>query len=447
MNVIKNDEKSIEFIVQNEDGNFLFEFDKIDKRLNLLKLKIEVTEKRASDSGISISNNDEILELAKQMLKSLGKGARTYLLKSFSILFFIFIFSSSLYAQMEYDRGFKAGYEKGYCHNNTARYCNAPRPPVSPVERTGESRHSYQDGYNRGFEIGLEDFKSKNEDSRSSNNGSRDIKRNQTSDPKFVEDAIYQPPIELIREVLAEKQRQYELKKIETKITIQNKTKKLIKEYNRYTSFPTTINDGWHNCTLVDENEIYTKVNVKVESNKIVRIFEGNFELTFTDSKKIKNGIGKFTTDNTEPKYDLDAYFMDCIEDSTTSIEPPIRSYTTEELINKKMYSTIVIQRPGNLFGMAINPVLSINENTIAKIKNGNTILIYVFSKDDVSLNLEFTDKVKKWNPDAKGTEYTANIKYGKTYYFKIVPKWQHFILEQVDNIEVKKVNNKYCEF
>jgi hypothetical protein len=359
------------------------------------------------------------------------------------LFIFFFLFYNNSYAQSEYDKGFEKGFEKGYCYN-AGTNCNPPITPRCPLPRTDEKSDNYQDGYNRGFEMGLNEF---NDKSSNPNKSSTNRHRYETTDPNFVTDFIYKPPIKLINEVAAKKQLQYELKKLQDKVSIQNKTLKLQREYNNYTKFPDKVNDGWHSCIVIDEIDIFSKVFVKVEDNKITRVFEENFEITFTDSKKIKNGIGKITSNNTEPKYDLDVYFMDYIEDSTTTVDPPIRSYTSEELLDKKMYSTIVIQRPGNFFGIANNPVISINENKITKLVNGNTIVIYVFSKDDVILSLDYTEKAKKWNPDAKGTEYSANIKYGKTYYFKVVPKWQHYILEKVDKLDVKKINQEFCEF
>jgi hypothetical protein len=435
---LDNNLKQIEFILQNEDGCHLIEFNKTENKLYLLK--IDVVEKREIGSVINCKN---LKENAQQMLMKLGKSSKPYIIKSFQVVILLFLFYSNLFAQSEYDKGFDKGFQNGYCHN-AGISCNPPITPIVPLIRIGEKSDNYQDGYNRGFEMGLNEYKDK---TSKSNKSTTERQRYETTDPNFVSDFIHKPPMELIMEVLAKKQSQYELKKLQDKVTIQNKTLKLQREYNNYVKYPDKINDGWHNCIVLDENEIFSKVCAKVEENKITKVFEENFEITFSDSKKIKNGIGRITTKNTDPNYDLDVYFMDYIEDSTTSVDPPIRSYTSQELLDKNMYSTIVIQRPGNFFGITNNPVISINENKITKISNGNTIVIYVFSKDDVTLSLDYTDKAKKWIPDGKGTEYSANIKYGKTYYFKVVPKWQHYIFEKVDNLEVKKLNQQFCEF
>ena len=60
-----------------------------------------------------------------------------------------------IFAQTDYDKGFKVGYEEGYCYNDFG--CIYPIPPITPIAHIGESDNSYQDGYNRGFKMGLED--------------------------------------------------------------------------------------------------------------------------------------------------------------------------------------------------------------------------------------------------------------------------------------------------
>lgn len=69
------------------------------------------------------------------------------------ILLILFI-SSLTFAQTNYDRGFQIGYKNGYCYNKGIG-CLPPIPPITPIPRIGEDSYSYQDGYNRGFETGL----------------------------------------------------------------------------------------------------------------------------------------------------------------------------------------------------------------------------------------------------------------------------------------------------
>lgn len=73
-----------------------------------------------------------------------------------TLLLLIFsLFSVLSYSQSDYDRGFKVGYKEGYCYNDFG--CIAPIAPITPIPYIGESNNSYQDGYNRGFKMGMED--------------------------------------------------------------------------------------------------------------------------------------------------------------------------------------------------------------------------------------------------------------------------------------------------
>ncbi len=66
----------------------------------------------------------------------------------------LLLFSIIALGQTEYGRGFKNGYSEGYCYKDYG--CIAPIPPITPIPYIGESNDSYQDGYNRGFKLGLE---------------------------------------------------------------------------------------------------------------------------------------------------------------------------------------------------------------------------------------------------------------------------------------------------
>ena len=55
----------------------------------------------------------------------------------------------------EFSRGFQEGFKKGYCYNKNF-LCNPPLAPMTPLPRINESDNSYTDGYNRGFQVGLD---------------------------------------------------------------------------------------------------------------------------------------------------------------------------------------------------------------------------------------------------------------------------------------------------
>jgi hypothetical protein len=106
-------------------------------------------------------------------------------MKAITLLVFLFI-AINLPAQ-DYLYGFQDGYRKGYCYNDAS--CNSPNPPNAPTPNTGESYYSYQDGYNRGFQMGLDDKRRGNSSSNSYYNGN--------SGRKLISPPTYIPPIDL----------------------------------------------------------------------------------------------------------------------------------------------------------------------------------------------------------------------------------------------------------
>jgi hypothetical protein len=79
---------------------------------------------------------------------------------------FIFLFYSLVQSQIclaqwqsNFDRGFKVGFKNGYCYtsSNTSIYCTPPEPPAFiPLPKYPEKSENYQDGYNRGFIVGIQ---------------------------------------------------------------------------------------------------------------------------------------------------------------------------------------------------------------------------------------------------------------------------------------------------
>jgi len=101
-----------------------------------------------------------------------------------TVLLILLIFSANfLFAQTKFVNGFNNGYKKGFCHDKGVG-CLEPIPPIAPNPKIGESSNNYNDGYNRGFQLGLEAGKSNDSGNRY-----------KTSEPKFVDDVIYQAPV------------------------------------------------------------------------------------------------------------------------------------------------------------------------------------------------------------------------------------------------------------
>ena len=104
-------------------------------------------------------------------------------MKRTTVLIILLIFSANfLLAQTQFVNGFNNGYKKGFCQDQGVG-CIEPVPPIAPSPKIGESSNNYTDGYNRGFELGL--------NARKSNDSGNGYK---TSKAKFVDDIIYNLP-------------------------------------------------------------------------------------------------------------------------------------------------------------------------------------------------------------------------------------------------------------
>lgn len=84
------------------------------------------------------------------------------------LLVIILVFFTSLsYSQTQYSEGFEYGYSQGYCYGQAP--CNAPNPPLTPNPQLGESWDNYQQGYNRGFQMGIDAKRASGNNSYTSN--------------------------------------------------------------------------------------------------------------------------------------------------------------------------------------------------------------------------------------------------------------------------------------
>lgn len=68
--------------------------------------------------------------------------------------------------ESNFEKGFKEGFKQGYCFGNKGGDCFYPTPPIAPQPGLYESKDSYKDGYNKGFQMGSDLFKSKKVDDR-----------------------------------------------------------------------------------------------------------------------------------------------------------------------------------------------------------------------------------------------------------------------------------------
>ena len=101
------------------------------------------------------------------------------------LLITIFIISNFVFGQSKYNNGFNDGYKKGYCHDKGVG-CIEPIAPIAPIPAIGEDLNNYQDGYNRGFQMGLQA-------NSGNNNSSTTRERYKTSSAQYVDDFVYNP--------------------------------------------------------------------------------------------------------------------------------------------------------------------------------------------------------------------------------------------------------------
>lgn len=121
--------------------------------------------------------------------------------------FFLLLNSILVLAQSDFDKGFKIGFKEGFCFDKGIT-CIAPTPPLTPLLKVNENLNSYTDGYNRGFQIGLE--AQKRETKSTSNKTSSERTRYESSDSQFVQDKMSTIPVDFYMKVLELKERQME---------------------------------------------------------------------------------------------------------------------------------------------------------------------------------------------------------------------------------------------
>jgi hypothetical protein len=76
------------------------------------------------------------------------------IIHALTLLIVFTLFTSNSFAQSKFDQGFNDGYKQGFCHEKVN--CIPPIPPIAPIPTVSEDLDSHQDGYNRGFKMGLE---------------------------------------------------------------------------------------------------------------------------------------------------------------------------------------------------------------------------------------------------------------------------------------------------
>lgn len=75
----------------------------------------------------------------------------------FNLVILLFLAKITICQNSNYSIGYEKGFKNGYCYNIPInQYCSPPTQPFTPIPRLNESQDNYQQGYNRGFQTGLD---------------------------------------------------------------------------------------------------------------------------------------------------------------------------------------------------------------------------------------------------------------------------------------------------
>ncbi len=239
-----------------------------------------------------------------------------------TVLLFSFL---AAFAQSSYDTGFKAGYKEGYCYLDFG--CIPPIPPITPIPYIGESNDSYQDGYNRGFKLGLEkksaDKAGQNNRYSGSNSGSYG-NNNPPSTPQLYSGPDYNLLLQLLEARQAQLEREEALAKERAKAKMQQ-TRSF---YSSYGNYPATIKNGWHVVVAMDNYEFCQERKVYVENNKIIKYFIDDWiEKTVSLSTEVKNAksVVRLRQDDGSDGDFLDIYFIDFMTNPSKYVSPALK--------------------------------------------------------------------------------------------------------------------------
>ncbi|MCT4139372.1 hypothetical protein HZP65_01300 [Elizabethkingia anophelis] len=259
--------------------------------------------------------------------------------------------SITIFAQTNFEKGYKAGYGEGYCYDKGIG-CIKPLSPLPPIPKIDENTGSYQDGYNRGFQHGIDAQKS------NVKSNSTDRQRYQTFQPKFDTDFIYQPNYELMQKVLEKKQENYERMKVQVDKLY---TDFLLFLYNYNSTLPKNILDQYV-INFIEYSESYIKRNnpktyshLKSLIDQLMNDFENGVELTekreAINAERERNNLLNYQKSNSRTE--------------TESIKP-FYSGVVEVYTNSELYD-----KPDMIEGNVIYSVQNGKVKILERVKDG----------------------------------------------------------------------------
>lgn len=175
-----------------------------------------------------------------------------------------------------YERGFSEGYKKGYCYEKKTYGCLSPLEPIAPLPRIDENSSNYTQGYNRGFQYGLDLSRSKN----AIENSDISLGRTELSFNQYIP----QSPVEAMAFVGMIKQKKYNARTD----WMQQKINHLTDIYNtlfEQSNFPDEYN------TLTHKNKLR---NIMVDFFKKVTYLDFGDDNIFSGIKRNLNEIENY---------------------------------------------------------------------------------------------------------------------------------------------------------
>jgi hypothetical protein len=208
------------------------------------------------------------------------------------IFFFALFFSPVSFCQTKpFEQGFGKGFKEGYCYNQSIT-CIAPLTPNCPLPRVNENENNFTDGYNRGFQTGL--------DLRRVEEGRNSSKINYQSVPNYrFNDYIPEVPINDYVNVLL-----YKRALMEKRLDWINKRIQDIGDLN-YVLLLNTNKEAYdfrlNELNNFVDNQLKTKrpdLTNNAIFNKIVEIFSAMQSGIYEDYSYAKTELEKFIIDD-----------------------------------------------------------------------------------------------------------------------------------------------------
>lgn len=286
--------------------------------------------------------------------------------KTLTALIIVSIFSIKTFGQSNFSKGFDRGFKEGFCYNKSVG-CLPPLTPLTPLTRIGESDNSYQDGYNRGFQVGL-DLQRLQGGTTTSTYSNPNYYR---SIPRYTP-SEYIPPVDLqlLASVLERKQRLFDSRAE----WIQNRIDKISdmavillqqfapNDYTRITNSLTNFINQQLNSQPLDftDNSLFNQIVsimnqyerqiYSVYSNALSEIntvtIPTNFAKTYTNgscSFKASNSriVSYAITDNNGKKLSLSDYETFNLKTEAIDVIPSVKIYYVFSKTDNNYYSVV----------------------------------------------------------------------------------------------------------